>query len=119
MLEKWSGSDNTEHAILSSQPRSFDNFRKWLKVGKNEELIHVAGSSTAGDSGFGFSEGGSMYEEMVESGGFCENTVIHFAELVRRGTNVLIHAENMDVLLGPYTVFPRRHVVLSTMKNSK
>jgi len=32
----------------------------------------------AGDSGSSFSEGRSMYEVMVESGDFCENTAIHF-----------------------------------------
>ena len=30
------------------------------------------------DSGSSFSEGGSMYEVMVESGDFCENTAIYF-----------------------------------------
>jgi len=46
LFEEWSGSDNTERAILSLQTKSFDNSRKWLKAEKNEELIHVAESST-------------------------------------------------------------------------
>ena len=45
-----------------------------------------------------------MYEVMVESGDFCENTAMLFAELVKSGTDVLIHAGNLDILLGPATV---------------
>ena len=89
LFEKQSGSDNTEHAILSSQHKSFDNFRKWLRNGRNEELIHLAGSTMAANIGCGFSEGGSMYEVViVENRDFRENTAIRFAELVKRGIDV-------------------------------
>ena len=137
LFQKWTGSGNTENALVQEQPEEFDYFRTWLKRGDNEEMIHVAGSPMAGDSGAGFIEGGIMYEAMVEvrkkrlatsrsasellilllvlrclrallthlqSGDFCENTAVHFAELVKSGVDVLIHAGNLDVLLGPGTV---------------
>ena len=41
---------------------------------------------------------------MVASGDFCEDTTPHFAKLVLSGVDVVIHAGNMDVLLGPAMV---------------
>ncbi|GMH60230.1 hypothetical protein TrST_g4489 [Triparma strigata] len=104
LYETWTGSGNTEHALIDEQPKEFDYFRKWLKVDGHEEEIHVAGSPAAGDSGASLSEGGEMYSTMVESGDFCENTTPIFAELVKSGVDVVISAGNMDVLLGPAMV---------------
>ena len=66
---------NTEHALLNGQPEEFDRFRKWLKLGRNEEDLHVAGFPAAGASGASFSEGGAVYATTVTSGDYCEDTI--------------------------------------------
>lgn len=104
LYEAWTGSGNTEHALINEQPTEFDYFRKWLKLDGHEEDIHVAGSPASGDSGASLSEGGEMYSTMVESGDFCENTTPIFSELIKAGVDVVISAGNMDVLLGPAMV---------------
>ena len=104
LFREWTGSGNTEHALLLGQPAEFDFFRKFLKTEGVEEALHVAGSPASGDSDATMSEGGLVYAAMVESGDFCENTTPLFAELLEMGVDVFITAGNLDVLLGPAPV---------------
>ncbi|GMI03748.1 hypothetical protein TrRE_jg12656, partial [Triparma retinervis] len=67
LFREWTGSGNTEHALLLGQPAEFDFFRKFLKTEGVEEALHVAGSPASGDSDATMSEGGLVYAAMVES----------------------------------------------------
>jgi hypothetical protein len=95
LFQKWTGSSNTEHALLGAPPTS--HFRAWLA--QHEGALHVAGSPNAGGAA-GMKEGGRVYATMVESGDFCSNTAPLYADIFAAGVDVVLYAGNMDPLLG-------------------
>ena len=93
LYEKWTGSTNTEHALLGAPPAS--RFRGWLA--RHERELHVFGSPNRAAA---MAEGGRVYAAMVASGDFCADFAPRYAALWHAGVDVLIYAGNLDPLLG-------------------
>ena len=101
LFAQFTGSTNTEHALLGAQPASFGRFRPWLR--DHASALHAAGSPAASGPNVSFSEGGEVYAAMVASGDFCASTARLYAELLLDSTppiDVLVYSGNLDPLLG-------------------
>eukprot|EP00929_Paragymnodinium_shiwhaense_P079768 TRINITY_DN41582_c0_g1_i1.p1 TRINITY_DN41582_c0_g1~~TRINITY_DN41582_c0_g1_i1.p1 ORF type:complete len:550 (-),score=93.46 TRINITY_DN41582_c0_g1_i1:385-2034(-) len=98
-FKAYTGSSNTEHLLLGSQPETFDYFRSWLP--RHAAAFHFEGQPNTNTS---LGEGGEIYLAMVRSGDFCESTAhLYTSMFLNDGIDVMIYSSNMDVLLGPPT----------------
>lgn len=98
LFARYTGSTNTEHALLGAAPSSLSSFRPWLLSHRGP--LHVDGSP-ATRANASFAEGGAVYAAMVASGDFCASSARQYAQLfLMSGLDVVIYAGNLDPLLG-------------------
>lgn len=95
--QAFSGSSTTYEQLLFQDPISMSWSTDWLATNQVARAMHY-GNSPANQQ----NEGGPVYDTMVESGDFCQNSTDIYAELLTSyGINVQIYSSTNDPLLGP------------------
>lgn len=91
------GSDNAENILLSGPPPAFDYWSDFMQ--HNAAAMHANGSPSSSSE-----EGGEVYNTMVRSGDFCQNTTWIYATLFEKANiDLMIYSSTVDYLLGPPT----------------
>lgn len=101
LFAAFTGSSNTENALLGAAPATMGYFRPWMRT--HAPHLHAAGTPASLPNGSSLEEGGRVYAAMVASADFCASTARLYAELFLSPTapiDVQIYAGNVDPLLG-------------------
>ena len=95
--QQYSGSSTTYEQLLVNDPVSMAWSINWLGTSQVQRAMHF-GRSPANQQ----NEGGPVYDTMVQSGDFCQNSSDIFGDLlVKYGIHVQIYSSTNDPLLGP------------------
>lgn len=95
--QQFSGSSTTYEQLLVSDPESMAWSGYWLSLSQVQQAMHYGGTPVNQQN-----EGGPIYDTMVESGDFCQNSSDIYAELLTEyGIDVQIYSSTNDPLLGP------------------
>lgn len=95
--QQFSGSSTTYESLLVNDPTSFAWSGDWLSTSQVKAAMHYGGSPA-----FQFNEGGPIYDTMVQSGDFCQNSSDIYAYLLTEAKiPVQIYSSTNDPLLGP------------------
>lgn len=100
LFAKFSGSAETEDAVLGFQPFAFEDGENWLDSDDVKNAMHYNNLP----QNRSFAEGGAVYAAMVESGDFCANATDLYAKLwFKADIDLMIYSSTVDPLLGPPT----------------
>jgi len=95
------GSTMTEDILMTESPASFDNFMLFFQRPEIAKAFHISNFTKRVPLNQTLPL--EVYDAFVDSGDFCTNSSLQYAELLEAGIDVMIYSSTVDPLLGPPT----------------
>ena len=101
LFKAMTGSSETENLLLGAEPKEYGTYNH-LFLKAHADAFHFEGSPTQMHPQL--SEGGLIYETMVQSGDICNASAPLYTTLfLEAGIDVVVYSSTVDPLLGPPT----------------
>jgi vitellogenic carboxypeptidase-like protein len=101
LFTSMTGSTMTEDILMTASPASFDNFMLFFQRPEIAKAFHISNFSKKVPLNQTLPL--EVYDAFVDSGDFCTNSSLQYAELLDAGIDVMIYSSTVDPLLGPPT----------------
>ena len=95
------GSTMTEDVLMTESPLSFNNFMLFFQRPEIASAFHISNFSKRVPLNQTLPL--EVYDAFVDSGDFCTNSSLQYAQLLEAGIDVMIYSSTVDPLLGPPT----------------
>jgi vitellogenic carboxypeptidase-like protein len=95
------GSTMTEDILMTESPAAFNNFMLFFQRPEIAKAFHISNFTKRVPLNQTLPL--EVYDAFVDSGDFCTNSSLQYAELLEAGIDVMIYSSTVDPLLGPPT----------------